>query len=646
MFLFEKDMFLLGGLLLGGLLMSGPLHLVCSLFGPRIVRVVVSFTSFCFATMAIEAVEVGVLHKVMQCTCGKKFHVVKTDDEMGDLHKLRSRIFSHVVDEKDNHILTTRCDIVALTPSMVSLTSKCTCYGRKDCSPEDDRRILCVDCGRWFRRRIAGGQSAVLRSLLENWFLGPKGISTSGIVFPFGDGPCIRYIDLTNLLADEEYLSQAWNINGASGLMCCLKCKNVAGARSGMASGDIVDISCSDPNRFSRRTDEEAWAVHEFLEEHAWMQTTKGFITEFKKMQTHTGFKYHPKDLLAARSLKPFIRPITITTYDSMHCLLQNGHASFAIGHFLAAAEETCEFEWVELREVAGCEWLLPKSRRMRNVVEFFSLQRETSTRSSGSYKAKAGEILAIYPIVRFFAETVLALRDGMETQMESLLSICKVLDDFQNAKARIKPDGSLVDSISQHLEAFLAANPGVFVKPKTHLLYHCAEQIQENETEEDEAFLVDCFVCERKHQMMKRACFHIKRTTKFEKSAMARAFQDTVRVLSSPTVFSNGLRGSTQRVPHSGSVVGKQMQFDGIEYHSGDCCFAGSALLLVEGCMVSGETCYLVVRAGALLDKVTPHSSRWSFDDNLCKLQLGICVTKHASLWAWQDDGSVLVLH
>jgi hypothetical protein len=110
--------------------------------------------------------------------------------------------------------------------------------------------------------------------------------------------------------------------------------------------------------------------------------------------------------------------------------------------------------------------------------------------------------------------------------------------------------------------------------------------------------------------------------------------------------VFSNGLRGSTQRVPHSGSVVGKQMQFDGIEYHSGDCCFAGSALLLVEGCMVSGETCYLVVRAGALLDKVTPHSSRWSFDDNLCKLQLGICVTKHASLWAWHDDGSVLVLH
>ena len=107
----------------------------------------------------------------------------------------------------------------------------------------------------------------------------------------------------------------------------------------------------------------------------------------------------------------------------------------------------------------------------------------------------------------------------------------------------------------------------------------------------------------------------------------------------------SNGLRGFTQSEPQSGIVVGKHMQYDGIEYHSGDCCFVESVLLIVQGCMVSSETCYLVVRAGALLVKVTPHASRWKTNDNFCKLRVDICAPKHASSWAWQDDGNILVL-
>ena len=162
-------MFLLGGLLLGGLLMGGPFHLVCSLFGSRIVGVVVMFTSLFFATMAMDPLwshtagfEVGVVYKVIECTCGMKFHCVKTDNVDVDLHNLRLQIFSHIESVKENHTATSWDDIVALTPSMVSLTSKCTCYGRKDCSPEDDRRILCETCGRWFRRRIAGGSDSTM----------------------------------------------------------------------------------------------------------------------------------------------------------------------------------------------------------------------------------------------------------------------------------------------------------------------------------------------------------------------------------------------------------------------------------------------------------------------------------------------------
>ena len=148
--------------------MGGPFHLVCSLFGSRIVRVVVSFTSLCFATMAMDPLwfhtagfEAGVVYKVIECTCGKKLHCVKTDNVDVDLHNLRLQIFSHIESVKENHTAASWDDIVALTPSMVTPT-RCTCYGRKDCSPEDDRRILCENCGRWFRRRIAGGSDSTM----------------------------------------------------------------------------------------------------------------------------------------------------------------------------------------------------------------------------------------------------------------------------------------------------------------------------------------------------------------------------------------------------------------------------------------------------------------------------------------------------
>lgn len=487
---------------------------------------------------------------------------------------------------------------------------------------------------------VAGGQSSVLRVLLESWFLGPHGIATAGIVFQFGDGPCIRYADLEHLLGDEEYLSQAWNINGANGLMCCFACSNMSCARSGLAGERIVEVSCWEPRRFHARTDEEAWESHAVLAELFVVRSIRGGIGRFNQSQTLTGFKYHPNDVLAARQLQAFIRPVSITTYDYMHCALANGHGNFAIGQFLLQAEEICKFHWDELREVANCNWEVPKQRRMRFVAEFFSLRRETATKSSGSFKATAGELLAVYPVVRFFAETELARRGGMEDQMASLLSICEVVDKFQEAKARIVTAPSLEDRITAHLQAFQRANPGVFLKPKGHLLYHCAWQILAND------LLLDCFVCERKHQMMKRACFWIKRTTCFERTATARAFQETLRVLSNPAVFTNGLRGFTRIEAQSGILFGKHMQFDGVEYHADDCCFVQSVLLLIDGCMMWRDTCYLVVRAGALQDKVTPHASVWKFEDSFSKFRLGSCVTKHPMSWAWQDDGSLLVLH
>ena len=121
--------------------------------------------------------------------------------------------------------------------------------------------------------------------------------------------------------------------------MCCFACSNVACARSGIAGERIVEVSCSEPQRFNARTDEEAWASHVVLEELFAVRSVRGGIGRFNQTQTLTGFKYHPNDVLASRELKAFIRPMSIATYDYMHCALANGHGGFAIGQFLMRAE-------------------------------------------------------------------------------------------------------------------------------------------------------------------------------------------------------------------------------------------------------------------------------------------------------------------
>ena len=123
-----------------------------AIYAQKIVELQVAL---CFRNMAFDA---GVVYRILECSCGMKFHCAKTDDAKRDLNKLHLRIFSHKTSVKD-HTAMSWDDVVAL--KLVNLTpARCTCYGRKDCTPLDERRILCPNCGRWFRRRTAGGSDS------------------------------------------------------------------------------------------------------------------------------------------------------------------------------------------------------------------------------------------------------------------------------------------------------------------------------------------------------------------------------------------------------------------------------------------------------------------------------------------------------
>ena len=97
-------------------------------------------------------------------------------------------------------------------------------------------------------------------------FLGPLGVGTAGVVLPLEGEATLITISFSNLLGHEEFLNKSLDCKGASGLLCCMACKNTTLCSSGLAQRGrvyVVDIAEADAKRFDLRTDQDFWDQHD-----------------------------------------------------------------------------------------------------------------------------------------------------------------------------------------------------------------------------------------------------------------------------------------------------------------------------------------------------------------------------------------------
>ncbi len=174
------------------------------------------------------------------------------------------------------------------------------------------------------------------------------------------------------------------------------------------------------------------------------------------------------------------------------------------------------------------------------------SLAKERS--SQDHWKGQASEILAIYPLVRHFAQTEVA-RNGMEDPLDSLMVLCEILDLLKAASRQPTAEqmeqiaNDMEFAISVHHQAFLLAYGSDAIRPKHHQLMHLPSQLKADKA------VLSCWVNERKHAMARRCLAHADRKTSFEAGALARMLNEQLRQLEAAT-WALHLQGNTQDFP------------------------------------------------------------------------------------------------
>jgi len=287
--------------------------------------------------------------------------------------------------------------------------------------------------------------------------------------------------------------------------------------------------------------------------------------------------------------IPPQVKPSDVITFDAMHAVVSNGIAQNETGLLLKALEDAgCRF--AQVRQYMESDWHVCSAFASNSAVaSTFAEARETAWRNSEGFKCSASEMLLVSPMLLHFLETVgtgLGLRD----QVDSYRKLGWVMRFIREGKTGGNVGEELAVACRDHGRAFKRAYPEAVFKPKNHYVHHVARHLSRD------GVIVDAFVGERKHQVIKKSAEDVKNLSSFEKTVLCRVLAKQLSSLSDPGHFRDKLlfpkdltgfdaRGSTS------------MTMSGTKFSRGDCYFIKGELCLARAFVSMHGEFYVVTR-------------------------------------------------
>ena len=503
-------------------------------------------------------------------------------------------------------------------------------------------------------KEVDGGLPCVFRKLFRSWWCEePLLLAAEGMVVELDEPTLVMFRETGNIQdLDAHRAVLSWK--GVQSLKPCFKCLNCMKKGHPSVTEDSwqIDITETDAERICIATDDEMWEVIDTIAE----AHDVGPAERFRELQMAYGLNHNPHGVWQDKELRAFVKPISGSRVDPMHTMYVGGVFGHQLWEYLHACRKSSKkYRFAHVREFLAADWQCPYQHRqgLDRIRNSFSEKREQASERKHGVKMSASEQVDLYPLIRRFAEVTEC--DELRDHCKVLYCICDLADALQQAKRRhykCKREMArlIKDLVRQYLQVRRAVYGTQGVKPKHHMLLHIADQLLKD------GILLDCWLLEHMHAMLKSVAEDLRVTTKFEQSVITRAVSVRRQQLQE-TITETRLLGPqepsavlTANLQHD-AVVGRHLVMaSGQQLHVDDIIFIGSDF---SRCFVV-KACYMSAMPGLVLEElmfskaVTPACSRWqrAMPTQVRTFSLeGPEFVQHANYWTI-DGVDIDVLH
>ena len=207
-------------------------------------------------------------------------------------------------------------------------------------------------------------------------------------------------------------------------------------------------------------------------------------------------------------------------TYDWVHNALQDGTLTEETIAFLKSAQTLGVTRAALFDFLKSDRWRFPRSnQKAKGVYRAFSPYRSCSS-DPDKLKCSASELISLYGLLRHFFETQVPDADVLADARASFEAACHTIDLILMAKRRQADPAEVAPqlkaALANHMRLHLAAHGQDHIKPKHHWQMDIPDQLIKD------GVVLDTFIIERTHLLVKGIADKVDNTSSFERSVLA----------------------------------------------------------------------------------------------------------------------------